>query len=84
MERQEYTATAAELPQHLKRLKVPQGAIVHFWYEVKPKEAEQKNHPPSPQLKALLQDFGAFGGFTAKESSELKTHSQAFREDFDL
>ncbi|QLQ33183.1 MAG: hypothetical protein HZT40_18090 [Candidatus Thiothrix singaporensis] len=30
MERQQYTVTAAELPRQIKRLGVPQRAIIHF------------------------------------------------------
>lgn len=34
MEHIQYSTTLSELPQHLKRLRVPQRAIVHFWYEL--------------------------------------------------
>lgn len=68
MEHTQYSTTVSELPQHLKRLRVPQRAIVHFWYEVnteqqataqsnwreKLESAKQKNNGADKRIKSYL------------------------------
>jgi len=86
MERQQYTVTASELPQHLKRLKVPQGATIHYWYEIEP-SAPQENtiqNIVNPQLKAFLNGIASSGGLTAEDVKIMKKHAQAFKENSPL
>lgn len=45
---------------------------------------EQQEEAAHQQLDTLLNDFKKFGGFTKQEANELRTHTQEFRENFDI
>lgn len=54
MEHKEYSTTILDLPQYLKRLRVPQRAIVHFWYETPTdKVMPQKTENWKEKLKGI-------------------------------
>lgn len=59
MERQQYTVTAAELPRQIKRLGVPQRAIIHFWYELE--KPEIRDGEGKKKVRKSMKDTPAFG-----------------------